>query len=76
MSTKNSAEKFAPKSTFNLLQSIRDIPRGVTVWLSPEEIGRTKESVVATINRVRTEHPGEFVYRWDRTEQCFQLSRN
>lgn len=76
MQNKETREKIAVKSTINVLQSIRDIPHGTTVWVSPEELGRPRESIYATINRVGTERPGEYSFHWSDEERAFCVTRN
>lgn len=75
MSNKKTVEKFVLQSIPNVLQSIRDIPHGVTVWISPEELERPRESVYATLNRVKCERPGEYEFQWNEVEKCFEVSR-
>lgn len=76
MSNKKTVEKFVLQSIPNVLQSIRDIPHGTTVRVSPEELGRSRDSIYATLNRVKCEHPGEYEFPWNEAEKCYEVSRS
>lgn len=45
-------------------------------WPHSIELGRPRESIYATINRVGTERPGEYAFHWSDEERAFCVTRN